>query len=406
MVPVGPQVLRSTPSVSDRDDAVEALRILHVVPYFPPDRVGGVGEVAAHVHAELLRRGHDSRVLTSGRTQSDPRVLRTGRTPDGFVLTSPLKVNMTRWADVLHVHHGEALGLLAAMKILRIQAPILLTLHASPAKIGRSLRAYHLGQLTISGEPGLLRRTVVTRVRQAMDRAAMVLANQTTFIARSTAVDYLGDEQAELSTTIYNGLPEVADKPSRMSAHPAPVELLYVGSYSVRKRVQALPIVLEHVRRKVPGARLRIVGFEPTERPEFMHLARVHGVHDAIVSPGVLHSEDIAPYYRAAQVLLVPSAYEGLPMVIMEAMQNGLPCVATRVSGHPEIIEDEKTGFLTPLDNPSAMAEAAVRILCEPSLAERVGAAGREAIAKQFALGRQVERYLDVYRTLAVRLPT
>ena len=93
-------------------------------------------------------------------------------------------------------------------------------------------------------------------------------------------------------------------------------------------------------------------------------------------------------------------------MVIMEAMQNGLPCVATRVSGHPEIIEDEKTGFLTPLDNPSAMAEAAVRILCEPSLAERVGAAGREAIAKQFALGRQVERYLDVYRTLAVRLPT
>ncbi len=64
----------------------DALRVLHVVPYFPPDRMGGVGEVVAHLHRGLLAEGHDSVVLTGGTSHQDPRVIRIASTPTGFVL--------------------------------------------------------------------------------------------------------------------------------------------------------------------------------------------------------------------------------------------------------------------------------------------------------------------------------
>lgn len=395
-------LLRSTAGVIGEggETGQAPTRVLHVVPYFPPDRVGGVGEVVAHLHASLLDRGVDSRVLTSGRSRDEARVVRTGRTPDGFVLASPTKVALARWADIVHVHHGEAIGLLTAMKVLGSSTPVLLTLHASPGLIGRSLGSYRVGERRISAEPGLIRRTLGTRLRQAMDRASIIAADHTSYISRSTARDYLGDDAAGRATIIYNGLPERSNPVEDNSPQPRPVDLLYVGSYSVRKRVQVLPAVLARVRDSVPGARLRVIGFDPVQRSEFLELARAHGVHDAIDSPGVLRSGEIAAYYRAAKVLLVPSAYEGLPMVIMEAMQNGLPCVATRVSGHPEIIEEGRSGFLTPLDDVEAMADAAVRIIRDPGLARRMGEAGQATVRDRFGLGRQVEGYLEVYRAL------
>ena len=120
---------------------------------------------------------------------------------------------------------------------------------------------------------------------------------------------------------------------------------------------------------------------------------------------GRVASIELAPFYRAAKVVVVPSAYEGLPYVILEAMRFGAPVVATRVSGNPEAIEDGVTGFLVPPDDPEALAARCVQILRDPALARRLAAAARERLAQRFDRDRQVDEYLEYYRALAREAP-
>jgi glycosyltransferase involved in cell wall biosynthesis len=143
------------------------------------------------------------------------------------------------------------------------------------------------------------------------------------------------------------------------------------------------------------------VGFELACSPELARLFAELGLSEAVLCEGILPSERVRPFYRAARVLVVPSAYEGLPMVVLEALQCGLPCVATRVSGHPEAIEEGESGFLVDPDDPEQLAERCLRILADPGLARRMGEAGRARVAERFGLARQLSQYLELYQRLA-----
>jgi glycosyltransferase involved in cell wall biosynthesis len=375
-------------------------RILHVVSYFPPDRIGGVGEVVAHVHRALLAEGHESKVLTTGTSTDDTHVRRVARSPGAFVLAVARYASLARDAEVVHIHHGEGLGLLLVMRALGVRTPILLTLHVSVATMRRSLGPYAVGGTKYSHDTlsGWLYRQVTMRVRGGLDRAAISLADGLSFISRSAATDVLGPEAGSRATVVYNGVPPAT---SDAGARLAPAELLFVGTNTERKRVELLPQVLAEVRRSRPEARLRIVGFARDENPEVIRLARELDVLDAMEYAGRVRSGDLGRYYRSARVLLVPSAYEGLPMVILEALQYGLPVVATRVSGHPEVIEDGVTGLLVPLDRPADMAGAALRVLDDPAWGARLGATGRSVAASRFSVDRQVAGYLAEYERLA-----
>ncbi|MHB1297046.1 MAG: glycosyltransferase family 4 protein [Gemmatimonadaceae bacterium] len=387
--------------------------VLHVVSYFPPDRMGGVGEVVANVHRSLLADGHRSIVLTTGVTKGEPGVVRTASTPAGFSVACLRHVALARRADIVHVHHGEGLALVAAMRLLGVRTPVLLTLHVGLPALRRSLRPYTAeGRLLGKGGPrAVLHRVAVMRVREWLDRGALRLADQVNFISRSAAADVLPQPERASARVIYNGLP-AADSPGAPNAvssadggaSPEPVELLFVGANNVRKRVELLPFVLARVRLRQPTARLRVIGFGRDDNPELLRLARELGVLEAIVFEGRKRSEELPRFYRAARVLLVPSAYEGLPMVILEAFQNGLPCVATRVSGHPEVIEDGESGFLVELDRPDEMADAALKVISDPDRARDMGERGRDRVERRFLLGRQLSEYLALYEEMRVDL--
>jgi len=373
-------------------------KIAHVVSYFPPDRIGGVGEVARHIHRALLDRGHRSIVLTSGYTQTDPTVLRIALTPGRFLSTAWRHSSVLRSADVVHVHHGEALGLLWALRAFGASPPILLTLHVSPRLIGQSLRPFTAGGFNLGRrQGGFLRRTIGTTVRNWMDREARRLATATSFISRSAARDVLPASEAEHARVIYNGVSNTQDS-SR--CEPTPVDLLFVGTGDARKRVSVLPIVLAIIQTRRPECRLRIIGFTPSPGSEFHRVAGSLGVRDGFVFEGRLTSEELPPFYRASKVLLVPSAYEGLPMVILEGYQQALPCVATRIGGHAEVIDHGQNGFLVDVDEPEQMAEAALKILENGELRRRMGKAGQQKVARQFSVETQVQCYLQLYEEM------
>ena len=100
---------------------------------------------------------------------------------------------------------------------------------------------------------------------------------------------------------------------------------------------------------------------------------------------------------RGLDCFALPSLAEGISNTILEAMACGLPVVATRVGGNPELMEEGMTGRLVPQANAEAMAGALFDYFDDPALARRHGRAGRQLILQRFSLDRMVSDYLSIY---------
>jgi len=102
-------------------------------------------------------------------------------------------------------------------------------------------------------------------------------------------------------------------------------------------------------------------------------------------------------------VFVLPSREEGLPISVLEAMAAGLPVVASRVGGIPELVVDGETGLLVPPRDPQAMAAALRRLVDDPDLRRRLGAAGRARAEELFDLPAFRQAHLDLYERLLSR---
>ncbi len=109
-----------------------------------------------------------------------------------------------------------------------------------------------------------------------------------------------------------------------------------------------------------------------------------HRVHFA----GQVGQEDILDRYAAADVFCLASLSEGLPVVLMEAMSAGLPIIATRIMGIPELVEHGTTGLLVSPGRPDEIVVALETLARAPDLRARYGAAGRERVLSEFSIER------------------
>ena len=102
--------------------------------------------------------------------------------------------------------------------------------------------------------------------------------------------------------------------------------------------------------------------------------------------------------YRAADLFVLASRVardgdrDGLPNVLAEAQSQGLACVATRVSGIPELIEEDRTGLLVAPESPEALARALAALIADPARRRALGEAGRQRVQREFGLDRNIER--------------
>ncbi len=120
-------------------------------------------------------------------------------------------------------------------------------------------------------------------------------------------------------------------------------------------------------------------------------------VFDAVAGPV---RADIPDLLSRHGVFVLSSRYEGLPLSIIEAMRSGLPVIATRVGGVPELVIDGETGLLVGPDDVGAMADAMRRLTSDSALRSRLGAAGRQRFVEHFTVERMRQRIAGVYDAL------
>jgi glycosyltransferase involved in cell wall biosynthesis len=112
------------------------------------------------------------------------------------------------------------------------------------------------------------------------------------------------------------------------------------------------------------------------------------------------YRDDLPRLLACMDLVVHPATMEGLGVSLLQASAAGVPVVASRVGGIPEAVRDGVSGLLVPPADVAALADAVLALLADPDACRRMGAAGRDLVAREFSVARMVEGNLAVYREL------
>jgi glycosyltransferase involved in cell wall biosynthesis len=169
-------------------------------------------------------------------------------------------------------------------------------------------------------------------------------------------------------------------------------------------KVKNLGLLLEacgELRRRGTPFRCVVIG-EGKERPGLEAARARLGLDSLVDLPGAADQDEILDWWRRATVGVLTSENEGMPVSLMEAAACGVPVVATRVGGIPELVADGVTGLLTPPGDAAACALALEKVLGDAGLRERMGAAARRRAVERFSVVQATEALLALWREVLV----
>lgn len=203
----------------------------------------------------------------------------------------------------------------------------------------------------------------------------------------------------ERVVVIPNGVDTEYFQPAWNLRAPEPT-ILYLGRLHPAKDPLTMLKAFRIVIQCRPEARLDLVGYGPLQDQVASFLA-TNGLRQKVnCTPG---TEDVRSFLARAWVLALPSAWEGSPNVVLEAMAMGVPVVATKVAGVPELVDDSRTGLLVPPRQPEALARSLLEVLDHDDRRRAMGQAAKEAIQTKHDLNLTVRQTAEVILDVAQR---
>jgi glycosyltransferase involved in cell wall biosynthesis len=291
----------------------------------------------------------------------------------------------------------DFLGLIELARLCRRVRPDIV--HANSSKAGVLGRlAAHLARVpvrvfTVHGWAFKAHTGLAARLYLWAERLVRPLT--TKVICVSTSEQELGIEMgtcdAGRSIVIPNAVALPEHRPGPVRAVPV---IVSIGRMKPPKDFRTLVEALAGLEHDFEA---RLVGDGP-ERDEVAQAIVERGLADRVELMGT--REDVAEILAGADVFVLSSRSEGMPMSALEAMAAGLPVVASAVGGVPEVVVDGETGFLVTPEDAPALRAAIERLLADPSLRRRLGEAGRRRAAATFALPRWQAAHLALYTEL------
>jgi N-acetyl-alpha-D-glucosaminyl L-malate synthase BshA len=359
---------------------------------------GGSGVVATELGMELAARGHEVHFITYAnpiRLDDDyPRIFYHEvhvtdyplfqYPPYSLALSSRMaEVARTANLDLLHVHYAIPHSIsawLASQMVEERRLPVVTTLHGTDVTlVGMDPSYLPITRFSIEKSDGV---TSISNHLRQQTHEVLGVRHEIRVIHNSVNCEmYRPERDLELR---------------RRYAKPDEKILMHLSNFRPVKRVLDCVRAFSKITPRVP-ARLLMVGDGPDRAPAEM-LARKLGVADRVVFLG--KQMRVAHLLPIADVMLVPSEMESFGLAALEAMACGVPAVASRVGGLPEVVTDGVDGYLVPVGDTNAVAEASLRLLEDSALHARVAAAARRTAETRFTTTEIIPQYEAFYREI------
>jgi N-acetyl-alpha-D-glucosaminyl L-malate synthase BshA len=366
---------------------------------------GGSGVVATELGIELAARGHQVHFITS----SLPFRL-TGREAnihfhqvevyhyplfehapyDLALATRMAEVAEFYSLDLLHVHYAipHSVCALLARQMLAARGrhlPFITTLHGTDITLVGLDRSYlPITRFGITQSDGV---TAISSHLRDRTREAFDIASEIEVIHNF------------VNCNVYVRNPELIAAMRPAYAEPGEKLLVHLSNFRPVKRIQDVVEVFARVCRKVP-ARLLLIGDGP-DRSAAEYLALKHNIEDRIHFLG--KQDNVNELLPLADLMLMPSDMESFGLAALEAMACGVPTIATRVGGVPELIDNGVNGFLFPVGDVEGMAQAAIELLTNPAALEQMAHAARKTAQDHFCASRIIPLYEEYYERVIAR---
>lgn len=200
-------------------------------------------------------------------------------------------------------------------------------------------------------------------------------------------------------SVIPNGLDTAYWSPSALPRDPT--ALIAVANFRPVKRLPLLIDAMAALRDSGRPFAMTLVGDGSLRRDVERHIARL-GLGDLVRLAGLLPRDEVRRLQQTARAAVLTSAWEGMPVSVLEAMACGCPVVGTDVPGIRDLVTHERTGLLAP-GEPAAIAAACARVLDDEPLAMRLAAAARTVVVERHSLGRMAADHARLYTMVATR---
>jgi glycosyltransferase involved in cell wall biosynthesis len=296
--------------------------------------------------------------------------------------------------DIIHAHwpFPHAYIALGAAKLFRI--PLVLNFHGAELLLIRK------------------KKWVKPLLKFAIGQAQAVFANSSFTAGKIKAIRNVDVEWSPYGTTL-DERRETRDEREGSGLAPHPVngkfKVLFVGRHIERKGICYLIEAAKYL--SADKFEIRIVGEGDLTEELKAQAAQLEGDKNAasIVFTGKLVAPELAREYREANVFVLPAIVdhkgdtEGLGVVLIEAMELGLPIIASNVGGIPDVVVNNESGILVPEKDPVALADAIKRIESDPQYTESLLEGARNRIAECFTWDKITRRQIEIYEQLTNR---
>ena len=287
-----------------------------------------------------------------------------------------------RRIDLVHAHAPLPCGHAAMLLNAELGLPYVVSVHG--------LDAFSTEQ--VKGRAGEWCRRISQRVYHSSRRVICISER-----VREQVLEGLG--RSCRTSVVYNGVDPELFSPGSETSSGEPL-VLSVGNLIAIKGHDLLIRAVASLAPEFPELTLDIIGDGP-ERSRLQALARQLQVPDRVHFLGRQSRHQVAAAMRRCTVFALPSRYEGLGCVYLEAMSVGKPAIGCRGQGIAEIIQHGSNGFLVGPDNEKELALALAMLLRDPVRRRNLGAAARDTILERLTLAQQAESLVRIYRESA-----
>lgn len=364
---------------------------------FPPIS-GGIGYYVDNLSRKLLERGHKITVITKGSANKTEKqvvngidVFRVSFFPlypfhvwiHGLFVNRLFK-SLESKLTLVHLHTPIS-------PLIKTSLPIITTVH-TPMKIDAR---YHEVFDFYSLAERMQSMLVYPPIESKLFRASKKITTVSRSVAQELREYRLDPKEINV---IGNGVDEKTFTPLP-NKNGTEKYVLYTGVLRARKGLFDLIKCAEQVCRACPDIKFVICGRGPFINKLKENVRRI-GLQEKIVFLGYIKRNKLIQIYQNATVHVVPSHYEGLPTVLLEAMSCGIPVVATNIGGNNEVVCSGVNGFLVSPKSPREMADVVLRLLDDKALREKIGRLARETIEKKYTWDKITENVLKCYENI------